>query len=148
MATSRQFVCAHCATEKWAGGLFQTLQSCANGKTEICECGRTKDLQLIFPFGLDAEKYFCKVLAVFLPKGLPETWPNSDGGSVEFYPFLVIGRKINDESHRTIWLPYWHIIKYDSDRPTETKYGQWAPHLNLETFEDLVGQARQAGFLA
>jgi hypothetical protein len=57
---------------------------------------------------------------------------------------------LRDRSHDELapaWLPYWHIVTY-SDGTTETKYGQWAPHMDCDILANLVNQARRAGFLA
>jgi hypothetical protein len=87
----------------------------------------------------------CKVLAVFLPESRPQ-WQD-DGGLVTFYPFLVICESLGDEPGQSAWLPYWHVKEYPDGRTSETKYGQWAPHMDADMLADLVNQAQRAGYL-
>jgi hypothetical protein len=103
-------------------------------------------LKVDFPFGLGAGTFTCKVLAVFLSQWQPE-WDSGDGGTTKFFPFLVICESLDPEHRQTAWLPYWHIVTYTDGRPTQTKYGQWAPHMDADILADLVAQARTAGFL-
>jgi hypothetical protein len=149
MATSRQFVCTSCPKVEWLGRLFDTLYQFVHSQPTACEfCGNPRYLKLTFPFGLEAGDYECKVLAAFLPE--PEhmmAWDDSSGGHVTFYPFLVIMASIED-GHHSVWLPYWHVVEFDDDRPTQTKYGQWASHMDLTTMANLLTQARKAGFSA
>jgi hypothetical protein len=75
-----------------------------------------------------------EVLASFHPHQ-PEEWP-CDGDTVTFYPFLVVTKR---EGHdQAVWLPYWHVVG-DGEK-VNRKYGQWAPFMKLELFEDLLSQ--------
>ena len=146
MPTDRQFVCASCKKEEWAGRLFDVLQALVHSRPSACACGHSRYLKLEFPFGLDAGPFECKALAAFLPDEEHGTdWPDSNGGTVTFYPFLVIVASIEDGDQR-VWLPYWHVVRFADGRRTQTKYGQWAPHMAMTTMANLLMQARNAGF--
>ena len=67
------------------------------------------------------------------------SWPH--------YPFLVITESLNNEV-RNAWMPYWHVVTFADGRPTETKFGQWAAHLDLELFSDLIEQAHATCLLS
>jgi len=47
---------------------------------------------------------------------------------------------------RSVWLPYWHIVKEPSGKETK-KYGQWAPFLGIETYSELAQKAIDARLL-
>jgi len=42
-------------------------------------------------------------------------------------------------------MPYWHIV-VDKDKNEFLKYGQWAPFMDLETYQSLIEQAKEAGY--
>jgi hypothetical protein len=129
LATSRYFTCASCRKEQWAGSLFKTLQHMVRSRPSACDCGQPRHLKLTFQFGLEAGEYGCKVLSVFLPESrYLAVWEDSAGGTVTFYPFLVIVASIEDD-HQSVWLPYWHVVRFADRRRPQTKYGQWAPHM-------------------
>jgi hypothetical protein len=69
---------------------------------------------------------------------LPNRQQMCDDGT-EYFPFLVIG--VSDDNITKIWTPYWHRLK-----DGQLRYGQWAPYMVLETFKDLVDQAREKRF--
>lgn len=100
------------------------------------------ELHLRFDFGLDAVGKEQVVEAAFVPTSR-ETWEDSKGRKVEFWPFLVITRR--NTRGRAVWLPYWHIV-HDGERRI-SKYGQWAPFMDAVLFADLLRQAREAGRL-
>ena len=64
---------------------------------------------------------------------------------MEFFPFLVILRTA-DSTELSCWLPYWHLLHKNGG--TELKYGQYAPMMQADLFEDLLRKARGAGYLA
>lgn len=100
------------------------------------------ELHLRFDFGLDAVGKDQVVEAAFVPRN-PESWPDSLGRTVTFWPFLVITRR--EKRDRAVWLPYWHIVE---DGPRRiSKYGQWAPFMDDVLFADLLRQARDSGRL-
>jgi hypothetical protein len=143
----RDYVCEECGSEEWVGRLFDALHDCSKSKPSPCQCSGRRFLRLSFQWGLGAGTFIGKVLAIFLPESRPR-WDSEDGGTVEFYPFLVICESPDAEARQTAWLPYWHLVTYPDGRGPKTKYGQWAPHMDAEILSDLVGQARTAGFLA
>jgi hypothetical protein len=146
MATYRQFACTSCSKVEWLGRPFDALNDIIHSQPMACECGQPRYLKLTFPFGLGAGDYECKVLAAFLPEQEHMTeWDNDSGGHVTFYPFLVVTASLED-GHQSIWLPYWHIVDFEDGRPTQTKYGQWASHMDIMTLANLLAQARKAGF--
>jgi hypothetical protein len=112
-------------------------------KARVCgSCGEKTTLQLKFAFGLDATDAEAEVRAVFRPRRL-ESWRNKKREKVTFVPFLVILRRGNRKD--AAWLPYWHLVEKGKRRAT--KYGQWAPFMDAHLFEDLLSQARKAGYL-
>lgn len=142
MATDRFHLCPKCGQKSWAGSLFDSLLSVATGKTYPCpKCGGSCPLHLSFAFGLDATGGQCVVLDAFLPDE-PVKWPGNAGREVVFYPFLVI---TDGEGGRGVWLPYWHVVR--GDGAESKKYGQWAPFMDLSTFDELVAKARAKGYL-
>ena len=72
------------------------------------------------------------MLDAFLPDE-PVTWSDKSGREVTFYPFLVI---TEGKGERVAWLPYWHVVR--GKDVEQKKYGQWAPSMDLSTFEELV----------
>jgi hypothetical protein len=67
----------------------------------------------------------------------------AQGGTVTFYLFLIVTKR--EGRDKAVWLPYWHVTQ-DGEKKT-IKYGQWAPFMDMELFEDLLSQARSAGYL-
>ncbi len=98
-------------------------------------------LHLSFLWGLDAGTFECVVLDAFLPDE-PTKWPDKNGREVTFYPFLVITK---GKTGRVAWMPYWHVVRGKDQE--KKKYGQWAPSMDLSTFEELVAKARKKGYL-
>jgi hypothetical protein len=96
-------------------------------------------LHLSFDFALGVQDKNAEVLASFYPHQ-PEDWR---GGTVTFYPFLIVTKR--EGRDKAVWLPYWHVTQ-DGEKKT-IKYGQWAPFMDMELFEDLLSQARSAGYL-
>ena len=146
LATDRNYACENCHSAEWAGRLFDALRSRSKSEPPPCQCGGRRFLKIDFSWGLGAGVFSGRVLAVFLPQSRPD-WNDGGGGTVEFYPFLVICESLDAEHRQTVWLPYWHIVTYTDGRPPDTKYGQWAPHMDADILSDLIAQARTAGFL-
>jgi len=96
-------------------------------------------LHLSFDFALGMQDKNAEVLASFYPHQ-PEDWR---GGTVTFYPFLIITKR--EGRDKAVWLPYWHVTQ-DGEKEN-LKYGQWAPFMDMEFFEDLLSQTRSAGYL-
>ena len=96
-------------------------------------------LHLSFDFALGVQDKNAEVLASFYPHQ-PEDWR---GGTVTFYPFLIVTKR--EGRDKAVWLPYWHVTQ-DGEKKT-IKYGQWAPFMDMEFFEDLLSQTRSAGYL-
>jgi hypothetical protein len=143
MPTDRDLICSSCGDKERARRLFDALHDRSRGEPPPCGCGGQRYLKASFPFGLGAGPFACKVLAAFLPE-----WDDGAGGKVTFYPFLIIAESLDGENKQTAWLPYWHIVTYADGRAMQTKYGQWAPHMDGDILANLVDQARRAGFLA
>jgi len=144
MSTSRYFVCEQCGKREWAGSLFGVLRGIAEGAGSDCpECGSLRQLELTFKFGLDAGSYEYHVIDCYLPDNIT-TWYDADGCKVEFFPFLVVLRGTQHEE-TAIWLPYWHL-HHQSDK-VRTKYGQWAPFMNIVAYKQLQTKAQRDGHL-
>jgi hypothetical protein len=141
MATERYFVCK-CPQPTPAGRLFDALRDIAEGRDLTClRCETSKELHLVFQFGLEGGSPECRVLAVFSPTGPGATWETAEGETVTFFPFLVVLE--SNEQH--VWLPYWHTVEKSGS--LQRKYGQWAPFMSPETFRSLLAQARRRGYL-
>ena len=144
MSTSRYFVCKQCGKKEWAGRLFSALRTIAEGAGTDCpECNSLRQLELTFNFGLGAGPYEYHVVNCYLPENI-STWPDDNGCKVEFFPFLVIlgGTQYGETA---IWLPYWHL-HHQSDK-VRTKYGQWAPLMDIVTYKQLQAKAQRDGHL-
>jgi hypothetical protein len=143
MATRYTFQCPACKKEtKRKETLFGALRAVSEQNLPVCYCGASTTLHLSFDFALNASGKNSVVLASFYPDPL-ETWLNSFGRTVTFYPFLVVTKR--EGRDQAVWLPYWHGVR-DGEKE-RYKYGQWAPFMDMELFEDLLTQARNAGFL-
>jgi hypothetical protein len=143
MATIRKWYCAGCGDATNTAALFDALFSIARRQTPNCKsCSIRKELHLSFAFGLDAEGKDQVVEDAFVPEPA-ESWPDTLGRTVTYWPFLVITRRSGRE--RAVWLPYWHIVKAGNKRIS--KYGQWAPFMDAHLFADLLSQAKAAGRL-
>ncbi len=146
MATDRRYICPRCGDESWAGSLFNSLLAVALGKLPSCgNCSTSMKLHLSFEWGLDAGTFQSIVLDAFLPDK-PAKWRDESGRKVTFYPFLVItqGKGKGSKGGKVAWLPYWHVVR--GKEGDQKKYGQWAPILDLSTFQDLVAKARSKGY--
>jgi len=142
MATDRFHICPKCRDKSWAGSLFDSLLAVAVGKMPMCtKCATSVSLHLSFAWGLDAGTFECVVLDAFLPDE-PVKWSDKRRREVTFYPFLVITER---KGERVAWLPYWHVVRGKGKE--QKKYGQWAPSMDLSTFEELVAKARSKGYL-
>ena len=145
MATGRWYKCPVCGHQesKWPP-MFCALQGLSEQRVASCpDCHTNMQLHLAYAFALGVGKTDAVALASFLPKSPPK-WDNN-GREVTFYPFLVIVKVSSGEE--LAWLPYFHIVK-DPKKQTEVcRYGQWAPFMGLTLFEDVLGQARSAGYL-
>ncbi len=144
MATEKFIMCERCGQLPMPGILFCTLLNKARGDDLKCpKCGTFAELHLRFDIGLDATHNECTVLDCFIPRN-PECWHRAEGSKVKFYPFFVILRRHG--RNLAVWLPYWHIVKMD-DQTLIRKYGQWAPFMDTNLFEDLLSQAQSKGYL-
>jgi len=142
MATGRFHVCPKCGEKYWAASLFDSLLAVALGKLPACtKCATSAALHLSFAWGFDAGTFQSIVLDAFLPDE-PVKWTDKSGREVTFYPFLVI---TEGKGERVAWLPYWHVVRGKGGE--QKKYGQWAPCMDLGTFEELVAKARSKGYL-
>ena len=144
MATARFRVCATCGDRKWLPRLFDAFHDRARNIDSPCaKCHKATHLELEFPFGLEAEHHRGRVLRAFLPNPIVE-WVQDDGSKVRFYPFLVIVQSLK-RGHLSVWLPYWHVVTAPSGS-RQTKYGQWAPFMDADSYASLSTQARAAGY--
>lgn len=142
MATEWIHICPKCGEKFWAS-LFDSLLAVALHRPSTCtKCTTIMVLHLSFPWGLDAGTFQGIALDAFLPDK-PVSWPDKSGREVTFYPFLVI---TEGNGERFAWLPYWHVVRGNGKE--QKKYGQWAPSLDISTFEELVAKARSKGYLA
>lgn len=110
------------------------------------KCGVCEDWSsYVFEFdlGLNAAGSRCEAVAVYGPDRV-ESWETAGGDAVEFFPFLVILRTAGS-SEVSCWLPYWYRVHTKDG--IRTKYGQWAPMMQSDLFEDLIRKARAAGYL-
>lgn len=144
MGTGRYYVCQRCGSEQWVPSLFDALRDAAEAKLPACAtCEQPRRLRLDFPFGLGAGLQKYHLVAAYFPEN-PTTWKDEEGKKVEHYPFIVVLEAVSDKS-RTAWLPYWHL-HYKGSR-AHRKYGQWAPHMDMEIFTNLLGKARRDGHI-
>ena len=143
MTTRHEFRCPECPEEtRKKSTLFDAVKAVAEDSKPACRrCGASTTLHLSFDFALCVEDTDAKVLASFYPHRLEE-WP-CEGRKVTFYPFLIVTKR--EGRDQAVWLPYWHVVG-DGEK-VNRKYGQWAPFMDLELFEDLLAQARNDGFL-
>jgi hypothetical protein len=150
MPTERYFVCTKGCPEQWAGRLFDALSAQVENDLAPCSCGAQRYLKVGFPFAFGEKEedhvYWYRVLAAFLPKEACK-WKAGDGSKVAYYPFLIVCESLDcPDPHRSIWLPYWHVVSYPDDT-SATKFDQWAPHMETRFFASLIDQAREKGFL-
>lgn len=143
MATVRFYNCKICGRSPIRMSLFDTLHQHARQGPPVCSrCAKPSTLQLKFAFGLDAADSDTTVRDCFVPQKL-ETWKNTDGHSVTFYPLLVV---VHRHARRLAFgLSYWHVI--DDGVKRTRKYGQWAPFMDEHLFRDLITQAQEKGHL-
>lgn len=146
MATLKKFVCENCNESIDAGVLFEALTYIADQEKKCNKCGQIMSLQLAFDFGLGVGEVPYKVLGVFYPEDFESlNWENDDESNVTYWPLLiVISNTINNI--KSYWLPYWHEVKYPNGK-NNYKYGQWAPVIDIKTFNSLLHQARSKGLL-
>lgn len=144
MATDKTLDCRRCGSipTPTSPTLLDLLLSQANGKGLRCiRCGNEATLSLGFAFALNTSDARCTVLDSFSPKKL-ESWNDTDGSKVTFYPFLVVVRRYN--RGLATWMPYWHVI--ERGQRTNQKYGQFSPFMDFPLFSDLLSQARAKGY--
>lgn len=143
MATARKLVCEKCQSSEDAGPLFDALEQLGKKEVPPCKtCKAARQIHLVLDFGLDAGGKESIALAAFLPTKL-DSWKDSKARDVTFHPFLVI--TAGSGGDRAVWMPYWHIVIEGNKRIS--KYGQWAPYMDLGLFVDLVDQATASGLL-
>jgi hypothetical protein len=124
--------------------MFSALRRLAQHQMPACpQCQQPMQLHLTYAFALGVTKRDALALAAFLPADPPK-W-DDQGRVVTFYPFLVVVERAPSE--RAAWLPYFHVVRDPTTQKVVSKYGQWAPFLGLALFEDLLVQARKAGYL-
>jgi hypothetical protein len=140
VTTHHTFRCLECEEEPRKSTLFGAVKAVADHSEPACHrCGASTSLHLSFDFALGVQDKNAEVLANFYPHQ-PEDW---QGGTVTFYLFLIVTKR--EGRDKAVWLPYWHVTQ-DGEKKT-IKYGQWAPFMDMELFEDLLSQARSAGYL-
>jgi hypothetical protein len=140
LTTHHTFRCAECEEETRKSRLFGAVKAVADHSEPACRrCGASTTLHLSFDFALGVQDKNAEILASFYPRQ-PEDWL---GGTVTFYPFLIVTNR--EGRDKAVWLPYWHVTQ-DGEKRT-LKYGQWAPFMDMELFEDLLSQACNAGYL-
>jgi hypothetical protein len=144
MATHHKFRCPACGEETRKSRLFDAVKTVAEDRKPACRrCGGSTDLHLSFDFALGVQDKNAEILASFYPHP-PEDWCLVSGRrTVTFYPFLVVTNR--EGRDQAVWLPYWHVVQ--TGEKVNLKYGQWAPFMDMELFEDLLSQARNAGYL-
>lgn len=145
MATGRWYKCAACGHHepKWPP-MFSALQRLAQKQMPACpKCQQTMQLHLSYAFALGITERDAIALAAFLP-AVPPKWKDQ-AREVTFYPFLAIVERTGGE--RAAWLPYFHVVIDPTTKKVVSKYGQWAPFIRLALVEDLLAQAREAGYL-
>ena len=144
MATHHRFRCPACGEETRKSRLYDAVKAVAEDNKPACRrCGAETALHLSFDFALDVPHKNAEVLASFHPRPL-EHWCDSGGRTVTFYPFLIVTKR--EGRDQAVWFPYWHVVR-DGENKNVKKYGQWAPFMDIELFEDLLSQARDAGYL-
>ena len=142
-----KYLCLKCGEPQWPS-LFEALFDKAHDglKCPKPECnGAELEMQLTFTFGL-----YGKVLAAFLPDDIND-WDEGEGEAKEhweFYPFLVVIESLNkNEPGQQVWLPYWHEVTLLKDNSVRTPYGQFAPCLDIDGFQQLLKKAKEKGYL-
>ena len=143
MATDAYFQCTKCPDFSYPG-MFEGLRAIAEGRVTPCsKCGANRNFHLDFSFATDGStSRRCKVINAFVPSARPK-WKQGKE-TVEFFPFLVFLEQ-EEPYDRGVWLPYWHVK--GPKGCTRPVYGQWAPFMDLDLYNDLVAQARAAGCL-
>jgi len=54
---------------------------------------------------------------------------------------------IDNPENKAIWLPYWHLhYRCKEDTPLK-KFGQWAPHMDIDVFVGLIKKAKVGGHI-
>ena len=144
MATDRRIQCKTCGQIVRPTRMFDALLDIARSQLAKCSsCGKDTELHLEFSLGLDAGRRPVRVLGAFTS---PVAWNNINGDRVTFYPFLVVVASTDGEHEsRSVWLPYWHNICSGGTRTI--KYGQWAPFMDSDIFEELYASAVIAGVI-
>jgi len=147
VATSKTWRCLRCGKSRKAKNLFDALLDIVEQRPNKCAAGHDEKFFLGFPFALGIGRTDWEVKAAYLPKKRSPKWRNGKD-KVQFFPFLVIVEHApsnpNQTPHTSVWTPYWHAIKGVKETK---KYGQWAPHMELGVFHDLVEQACKGGFM-
>ena len=124
--------------------MLDSLKAVATSRSVPCsKCKRQLQLHLEFPFAFDATGGQCTVKDAFMLDDPPK-WTDSKGQIVTYCPFLVITETSGNEM--SAWLPYWHIV--EGSEKKKDKYGQWAPLMDLTTFEELLKKAKAKGYLS
>ena len=144
MGTQRFLICSDCGRFPAKGQLFKLLLRQAGGAIEQCpKCQKVMALGLTFSFGLNAPFPECTVRDCFSPRK-PQSWTETDGSLVTFYPFLVVLNRHGKDL--AAWLPYWHVVARANG--PQYKYGQWAPFMDARLFQDLLQQAQSKGYFS
>ena len=143
MTTRHKFRCPECPVEtRKQSRLFDAVKAVADHSEPACRrCGAPTALHLSFDLALGVQDKNAEVLASYYPDR-PEAWSDeSSGRTVTFYPFLVVTER--EGRDQAVWLPYWHVVQ--TGEKENLKYGQWAPFMDMELFEDLLAQAHDDG---
>ena len=141
MATEYYYECPKCNIPRRIPIVFDALRDATCNNTHQCPtCHHNEKLLVIPPFGLGADKRTYCLVKAYLPER-PNSWNDNNGKKVEYYPFLLVLEDASNNSHRTVWLPYWHL--HYEDKGLKKKYGQWAPHMDIEIFSELIEKAKK-----
>jgi len=142
MATNYHFQCPTCGKGHWPGGLHEVFARWTReGGAWTCEeCDAPYHFYLTFPFAFGADGRV-RMVDIFKPKTSCVWTDPGTGHRIEYHPYLAIGETLDATPKLTAWLPYWHSDEHGGR--TKMKFGQWAPHMDLQLFAELVDQARE-----
>jgi len=106
LTTHHTFRCPECEEQTRKSKLFGAVKAVADHSEPVCRrCGASTTLHLSFDFALGVQDKNAEVLASFYPHQ-PEDWR---GGTVTFYPFLIVTKR--EGRDKAVWLPYWHVTQ-------------------------------------
>lgn len=147
MSSKYTYDCTSCARKDRPASLLDALVEVAEHRVKRCpDCASARLLNLQFQFAFGASGSACTVLDCFTPVQLDEWRGPQAGHVITFRPFLVVLEHDNDPGEQSAWWPYWHVDSTESPHNERKKYGQWASIMSVKTTEELLSQARKAGF--